>query len=592
MTPLSTRPFELEHQVKIKYPDQSQIVRRVIQDSIHKGSKKMRVSFTQPIMQREPDEGPFVKDQELLNKMFRTFRLSFRKPNKITASLTAMKRIFSQASRPATSTLSQKEWDVAKDITRDLWDFLEEISTLQTHRHRADARNIMAEVQNRIQGLPPTIIESSPQFLPYIGPISSSHGSSGMGSLTALELEGIKGERLTGQRVFPVLEGGALKHADGENDTLPAENTTLSQLIKQSRKSLGALERFRKLGAANPGPPTPEHLDDPTESLICYSGNFPLLVGPFPRISVPPETVVRPEVYDLRRKKSSRTNRRPESPDSYIFKLVCQVQDTALRPEIVCKYTIITRATRGRFLDPSTDDVEAEPAATEEEVGYLIEWISKAFPKIIVRQRPAPNLLVCGEHNRNRDPSSIEINGDQLDAIERLQRDGKSPVHLIYQIYITLFHELAHYLNTQINAPHNRDYLTPRKLRWELKPEGFAEYPEHPQHNVFSPHTGEIGQLIEFLIFGHMAGVMPGRDELFARAWGTGSDSGAVFLPTEVVAHMLASRVPRWMDGPILQELIRGYELQRGSGMSGEQTTQGSLNSPEKAGGETGTCGH
>ncbi|PWW80153.1 hypothetical protein C7212DRAFT_361134 [Tuber magnatum] len=505
-----------------------------------------------------------------------------------------MKKCFSQSNKPASGTLSQEEWNAAKDITRDLWSLLEEISALGTHRHRVDARNIMAEVQNRIQGLPATIIEPRPQFLPYVGPISSRHKPSKTSSLTLPELEGIKGERLTGQRVFPVPEGNVpvAECTDGEKDNLPAENASISRLIKQSRGSPSALEGLRKTGAANPGPPTPVYLDDPVESLIYYSGNFPLLVGPFPRIPVlPPEAVVRPEVYDLRNRAWAQA--RVEGPDSYIFKLVCRVQDTALRPEIVSKYGIITRATRGRFLDPGTDDVEKEPVVTEEEVAHLVDWISKAFPKILVRQRARQNLFVCGEHDRNRDPSSIEINGDQLDAVERLQREGGSPIHLIYQIYVTLFHELAHYLNTQINSPNNRNYLTPRKLRWELKPEGFAEYPQHPHHNVFSPYMGEIGQLIEFLIFGHMVGVMPGRDELFARAWGTGSDSGAVILPTEVVAHMLASRVPRWMDGPMLRELIRGYELQRGRRpISGSHTAQERLDFPETAGGETETRGY
>lgn len=546
-------------------------------------------------MQREPDEKPFVKDQELLNKTFKVFRLSFHKPNRITISLTAMKMIFSQKSQPASSTLSQEEWNAARDITRDLWGILEEISELRTHRHRVDARNIMVEVQNRLQGLPATIVEPCPQFLPYPGPMpsSSSNGLQKASSLTLEELEGIKAERLTGQARFPVPESSQPKFIDRENDDLPAENTALSQLIMaQPRKGPDALETLRKMGAANPGSPAPVYLDDPIESLIYYSSNFPLLVGPHPHILVPPETVVRPTVYDLRKSPRTHGPRQQESPDSYIFKLVCRVQDTVLQPEVIFKYAIITRATRDRFQDvPSTnddddDDIENEPPATEEEVTYLIEWISKGFPKIFVRHNnpTTQSLLICGEHDRNRDPTSIELNGAQFDAIEQSQqrREGKSPppIHLIYQIYVTLFHELAHYLNTQINAPNNRNYLTPRKLRWELKPEGFAEYPEHPRHNVFSPHMGEVGQLVEFLVFGCMVGVIPGRDELFARAWGTGSESGAVILPNEVVVHMLASRVPRWMDGPMLRELVRGYELRRESNLL------------ERAEGEARTCRH
>ena len=93
-------------------------------------------------------------------------------------------------------------------------------------------------------------------------------------------------------------------------------------------------------------------------------------------------------------------------------------------------------------------------------------------------------------------------------------------------------------------------------------------------HNVFSPYKGEVGQSVEFLIFGCMVGVVPGRDELFAWAWGTGCDSGAVALPAEVVLHMLASRVPRWMDGRMLRELVR-YELQRDEGMAGIHTAPG-----------------
>jgi len=526
-----------------------------------------------------------VKDQSLLNKTFKAFKLSFRKPNGITTSLTAMKRTFSQASQPpASSSLSKEEWNAAKDITRNIWGFLEEISSLRTHRHRVDARNILEEVRNRIRGLPAAIVESCPQFLPYMGPVSPPHSLPEVSSLTPEELEGIKGERLAGQETFPVPEGSPGEFIDGEKDNLPGGNTALSQLIMA--EPLGApdvLETLRKMGAANPGPPAPAYLDDPVESLIYYSGNFPLLVGPRPRISVPPETVIRPSVYDLRN--CSETHEpQLENPNSYISKLVHRVQDTVLQPEVIFKYAIITRATRGRFQDPSPDDVEKEPPATEEEVAHLIQWISKGFPKIFVRHTsPTKNLLVCGEHDRNRDPNSIDINGDQLDAIEeQSQREGKGkgkgkkksppPVHLIYQIYVTLFHELAHYLNTQINAPNNRNYLTPRKLRWELMPEGFAEYPEHPRHNVFSPYAGEVGQLVEFLIFGCMVGVVPGRDELFARAWGTGCDSGAVVLPTEVVVHMLASRVPRWMDGRMLRELVRGYELQRGESMAGAHT--------------------
>ena len=115
------------------------------------------------------------------------------------------------------------------------------------------------------------MVESCPQFLPYMGPVSPAHSVPEGSSLTPEDLDGIKGERLAGQETFPVPEGSPGEFIDGEKDNLPEEDTALSQLIMAEQ--LGdpdVLETLRKMGEASPSPPPPVYLHDPVESLIWF----------------------------------------------------------------------------------------------------------------------------------------------------------------------------------------------------------------------------------------------------------------------------------------------------------------------------------
>ena len=507
----------------------------------------------------------FVRNQEELNELFRSLNLSFDDPNRIVDVLTKMLDDYWGVERQPDSHLTEREWSDAQEQMSLLCSLLVEIRGLPFHRHRVDAANIIDEVDGRLSGASyPLKIDPNPMCLSYTGPPAC--GYDWRRRAGSQELLNMMATRQAGDPVdvSSSSQSPQLSFIRQER-VLPAENIGLSYWVEQPRDGLHWMRLLQLKAMENPGPPIPEYLDNPTEPLLSYPDHFPLLDGPVPEVALwREEDIRRPVVYDSR-KGTGRYMKR-ESDDSYLYKFVCLVQDVLLQPEVAMKYTIILRATRGRYLDPGPDNIWDEPAPTSTEVQQLLNWFATGFPTVVIARNG--DTYLAGVHNRWLTPERIELSGEEFDLIEQSQRENKPIAHRFYTMYCTLFHEMGHYLNTHINAPLHQDFLTPRKLRWYIQPSGTLEDPTHPGFNRLVPHIGEMGQIIEMLIFGHKVNVLTIDPDAGTTVHVRGSTSGPygddraqITVPHEILEYMYCARVPLRMDGQALRELIRGLEI-------------------------------
>ncbi|KAG0643640.1 hypothetical protein HOY80DRAFT_1087791 [Tuber brumale] len=501
----------------------------------------------------------FVRNQEDLNELFRSLDLSFDDPNRIADVLEEMLDEYWGVEQ-------QPELDSPQEQALLLLSLIEEIRGLQFHRHRVDAANIIDEVNRRLSD--PTDlngIDPNPMDLPYTGALAHGHNPGNL-MVEGEKLLDMMATRHAGDPVpLPPSPQSPLLPPIPQARALLVENIGLSHWVEQPRDGLHWMRLLQLKAVENPGPPIPEYLDNPTEPLLNYPYNFPLVDGPVPEVTPwREEDLRRPEVYDLRKGFGRYTER--ENENSYLYKFVCLVQNVLLQPEVAMKYTIILRATRDRYLDPGPDNIWDEPAPTPTEVRQLLNWFATGFPLVLIVRNGDRDL--AGAHDRPLTPERIELSGEQFDLIEQGQRENKPIAHRFYLMYCTLFHEMGHYLNTHINAPLHNHYLTPRKLRWYIKPKGVLEDPTHPEFQMLLPHIGEIGEIIEMLIFGHKVNILTLHPSEGLTVHVRGSTSGPygdgraqITLPHEILEYMFCARVPLRMDGQALRELIRGLEI-------------------------------
>ncbi|KAG0135914.1 hypothetical protein HOY82DRAFT_536553 [Tuber indicum] len=509
----------------------------------------------------------FVSRQEALNELFRNLNLSFDDPNRIANVLEEMSDDYWGVEQELDNPLTEQEWLDPQEQALLLRSLLEEIRGLPFHRHRVDAANIIDEVDYRL-GDPtnPNRVDPNPMGLPYTGPLG--HGHDLGNPVEEQNLLDVMATRHAGDPApFPQSPRAPLLSSVPQARVLPAENIRLSRWVEQPRDGLHWMRLLWLKAVENPGPPIPEYLDNPTEPLLNYPYNFPLTDGPVPEVALwREEDLRRPEVYDLRTGIGRYIER--ENEDSYLYKFVSLVQNVLLQPEIAMKYTIVLRATRDRYLDPGPDNTWEEPAPTPTEVQLLLNWFATGFPTVVIMRNGVYHMT--GSHPRWVTPDRIELSGEQFDLIEQNQRENKPIAHIFYWMYCTLFHEMGHYLNTHINAPFRPDYLTPRKLRWYIQPRGFLEDPIHPEFQMLFPHTGEMGQIIEMLVFGHKVNIPAMYPDAGLTVHVRGSTPGPygdtralITIPHEILGYMFCARVPLRMDGQALRELIRGLEISK-----------------------------
>ncbi|PWW72327.1 hypothetical protein C7212DRAFT_366706 [Tuber magnatum] len=515
----------------------------------------------------------FVHNQNDLNRLFRSLNLSLDDPNRVADVLTEMSNEYWGVERERTNSLTEQEWSDAQEKTLLLRSMLQEIRGLRFHRHRVDAANIIDEVDRRLRDPSNSRrVDPIPMCLPYTGPLADDYASRWPAGRR--ELSEMMATRYSGDPVPlpPPFQHPPLSSIPQER-VLPAENTGLSYWVEQPRDGLHWMRLLQLKAKENPGHPIPEYLDNPAESFLNYPDHFPLIDGPVPEVTPWREEDIRkPIVYDSR-KGTGRYMKR-ESEDSYLYKFVHLVQNVLLQPEVAMKYTIILRATRGRYLDPGPDNIWDEPAPTSTEVQQLLNWFATGFPTVVIERNGNSNL--SGTHNRWLTPDRIHLSGEQFDLIERGQRENKPIAHRFYRMYCALFHEMGHYLNTHINAPLHKNFLTPRKLRWYIQPRGVVENPTHPRFYMLFPHTGEIGQIIEMLVFGHKINILTMYPNAGITVHVRGSTSGPygesraqITIPHEVLEYMFFARVPLRMDGHALRQLIRGLEITKQEAQSG-----------------------
>ncbi|RPB01068.1 hypothetical protein L873DRAFT_1842722 [Choiromyces venosus 120613-1] len=534
-------------------------------------------------------EDRFVRNQQELNQLFRSLNISFDDPNRIADVLTQMTNDYWGTAQHVDSNLGEREWTNAQEQTLILRSLIKEVSGLPLHRHRMDAAMIIKEVSHRlVDPLNPLRVESNPMFTPYPGPVAEDAEHRKL--VEEDELVNLRATREIGDELTlppdardPPLSSIPQDHA------LPLENISLSYWVQQPRDGLHWMRLLQQKARENPGPPVPEYLDNPADLLLHLPDHFPLIDGPVPEVTLwREEDIRRPEVYDSRKEVGGYTSR--ENDDSYLFKFACLVQDVLLQPEVAMKYTIILRATRGRYLDTGPDEIWNESAPTSTEVEQLMHFFATGFPLIVLTRFNEP--LLSGTHDRWTAPDRIQLSGEQFDLIEQAQRENKPVGHGFYRMYCTIFHEMGHYLNTHINAPFHQDFLTPRKLRLYLQPRRDMENPAHPRFYRLFPHTGEMGELIEMLIFGHKVNITTRDPDAGMTVNVRGSTPGPyddtraqITIPHEILEYMFCARVPLRLDGQALRELIRGLELtkleERGALLPSERLLRNSRIDPD-----------
>jgi hypothetical protein len=450
--------------------------------------------------------------------------------------------------------------------TKILWTCLKEISGLRRHRHRVDAANILEEVDQRIQKCrPPRGIVPDPRIPPYERDLFVQ-APFPVSPPTVMDVYQLMAARTNQEPIpLPQMPNGAIPSRSA-NILLPEQNALLCRFFRTSpRQALAIHEAIKVIVNADTldsGIVVPLFFDDPAERALPYSEDFPLLITPAPKIGVNKTMVKRPEITDTRR-----GHVLTEHKNSYIYKLICRVQDAVVMPAIAAKYVIVLRATRGRFLNPSLDEIEKEPPATEQEVKAVISWFALNFPKVIIKK--LPDSTTYASHNRKDSPSSIDLNTVHLDQIERLQRGGRPVAHRLYVIYVVLFHELAHYLNTVVNSPARPTlFVTPRKLRYLVSASGTEEDSNHPAYNPINKYYGEMGQFVEFMIFGHIVDLHSQQDFLQVVTWTSFpgpslTNTPMITIDPYAATRLLSSVPPTRMNATQLRRFLRDCQLKR-----------------------------
>lgn len=325
-----------------------------------------------------PNPRMYYRDQPYLNGIFAHFRLSFEDPNFIVETMTDM--ILTHLGSPRFMNERQFFHHVERSNCSQLWDLMQEIGALPLHRHRVDARNILAEVRSRVstRNAPRTLIPR-PMERDYEGPDRLQPGEAPEADAEALVafyrrmvLEGAT--QLVWQAGDRLPTAWEAEWTDDEQVTyVPPNNADALELIVQrSSRSRNARNAIFNILSANPPPnlrTPPVFLDNPSEVCLQLPENCPFLNSPTPA-SARITRALAGQLYELEvwdNRLGEIADIGPLSRNHYIHRLVSLVRDVVRQPDVARAYAIIFRADPTRYGVNSNDELADEPPPTDRE---------------------------------------------------------------------------------------------------------------------------------------------------------------------------------------------------------------------------------
>lgn len=338
-----------------------------------------------------PNPRMYYRDQQYLNSIFAQFGLSFEDPNFIVETMTQL--ILTHLGSSQFMNERQFFYHVERSNCSQLWDLMREITGLPLHRHRVDARNILAEVRSRVstQNAPRTLLPR-PMERDYDGPDRLQPGEAPEADAEAL-VEFYRRIVLEGAAQLVWQAGDRLPTAwevdwgDDEQITyVPPNNADALELIVQnSAASQSMRNAIFNILSANPPPnlrTPPVFLDNPSEVCLQLPENCPFLNSPTPTSRRITEALAGQlyelEIWDYRLGEIEDIG--PLSRNHYIHRLVSLVRDVVRQPDVARAYAIIFRADPTRYAVNSTDELADEPPPTAREGSninpFILDFIS------------------------------------------------------------------------------------------------------------------------------------------------------------------------------------------------------------------------
>lgn len=314
----------------------------------------------------------FVKrSQQEVNHWFSTYNLSFRDPTRF-ATVLVDKYLeiheLEQAGLPTADLIKKSGYNV-------IYEILQEIRDLRSHRHRVDAANILEEVNRRVQGDAPRQLISRPMNAP---PPVRSQAEMDEDDLSREPFDDIDDYIMS--KMPPV----------GENDGLPTPWIRVSEgqygkpfttNMKNLQVAYELATKFSQsiavrcsifdilaAGTNHRGLDPPIFLDNPAEVVLEMPENLRFIDDPIGEIDA---TLLdqtqwpKLDIFDLRRGPVSKYGQLEDV--DYIYQLISLARQTLCQPEIARKYAIVFRAYPSRYQDNTPEEFVDEEAPTVEE---------------------------------------------------------------------------------------------------------------------------------------------------------------------------------------------------------------------------------
>ncbi|KAG0136183.1 hypothetical protein HOY82DRAFT_667615 [Tuber indicum] len=465
------------------------------------------------------------RSQGIINRWFTHYRFSFNNPEDIAVRLTQIKK---RHKRRRPNRILPGNCDIFLRV-------LAEISLMPNHRHRRDAANIFHEVNARMKGeteeellpdplrfrRPENRVQAAGEPLPIVAGILPPGRPPG-GPIPDVSVRRIH-----------------LRYASA-TPALPPENEGLfeaaARWIPDSGDFMTAMQNFRSMGADDPDLHEPLLADHPLEVVMEFPEDIPFITAPLPQVDPALQRAERTPltIYDTRA--WTKGARGAINPDHYIYNLIDLFRTKLLHPSVAAKYAIVNRAHPSRYRMGSMDNIADEPPPSAGEVEGVMRWILHGFPVIEILSdgftqggREAMDGSYAYVPRTTRHSHKLCLNALFFNTIEQAYREGEDFDAIVFLLFATVTHEFGHYLNTcwHIGADHRSWFRTPRGMRYlvQLIPTEDQEHPDYdPEHLI----SGEIGQVIEWLIFGFMPGMVGGANptawlaaSLFILGWGS-----------------------------------------------------------------------
>ncbi|PWW80686.1 hypothetical protein C7212DRAFT_361232 [Tuber magnatum] len=496
--------------------------------------------------------------QEVINQWFTHYKFSFTNPEDLAARLTQLKRRHKRR-RPDRAVPGNCDRLLAT---------LTEISSLPRHRHRNDAANIVSQVHARLtRGTVQTLVPDPRRFgrLPDPGAAISPFADDPVPEVIGV----LPRRRAPGEPVPDVSTRRTLPRHTSATPALPAGNEGLIddtvRWIPETEDFMAAMHNLRTMGANDPGLHAPLLVDHPREVVMNFPETIALITAPVPQIDATLRTAPRSPltIYDTRA--GTPRTQGALTQDHYIYNLIDFFRTKLLEPAIAAKYAIINRAHPSRYGSGSADNIADEPPATVNEVESVMKWILHGFPVI--------EILREGKNRGGREPidgcygyvsrhgphsHKLFLNSIFFDTIEEAYREGLDYDAIVLLLFATTAHEFGHYLNSSwhVGAARNRYFRTPRGLRYLVQVTR-AEDRNDPDFDPDYLLSGEIGQIIEWLLFGFISDIGDGPvgmlgQPLYVTGWGSWPGNN-ILLQDYACKRLLGTRPHLRMPAPELR---------------------------------------